>query len=554
LISQQSNSTHSVKEENKTANTEGSFDDEDSNSSGDDLKHSSRSDSRQDIDNAFRDEDDMITLDTQSTLAGLSLHGLQRQADAIFHEADRAEWRLQKTLEQVEESILESRPSDEANSCTSSHSVATSFDARSSPKNDREETLGDDDESTNMVATVVAQDRGITSRNTPQAANGNSYNFSGATNPATSRRPMHVLVDASAPSPSHTILTMDGTMLDDTWMNESMAVLSVLGDDDVSSTMTPILDRYRLDPDDGSLGIKVVPNKRGYHKKKSLRKSRSSFDMQDVRNVLPTVYSGQKEMLSTPMSLPGSVSARKKKNFRKTPHPHKKEVGSVDYAYSEEENGDPNVSQPFYRKPSYESKKEISLASTSVPPLRQRSLELRSSLPVTPQNTRARSMQPQSQPFTPYEPSKSRTSPAALVSIRASANERKVERLQSSQSQARPLTREFHGAGAVHTRKWIEKITMAEYEVAPLAVRQQVSRDEVNEAAVLLDHFLGASISEDQKPLEFTEAQAYEVLRDYLDTAQKTKSVLLSLCHWRRLLMYRDSIHGMSFVVNHFEN
>jgi hypothetical protein len=552
LISQYSNSTHSGKEENKTANTEGSFEDEDSNFFGDDLKYSSRSDSRHDFDNAFRDEDDMITLDTQSTLAGLSLQGLQRQADAIFHEADRAEWRLQKTLEQVEESILESRPSDEANSCASSHSVETSFDVRSSTKNDGEETLGDDDESTNMVATVVAQDRRVTSRSTPQAANGNSYNHSGVTNPATSGRPMHVLVDNSAPSPSHTLLTMDGTMLNDTWMNDSMGVLSVLVDDDVSSTMTPILDRYRLVPDDGSLGIKVVPNKRGNHKKKSLLKSRSSFDMQDVKYVLPTVYSGQKEMLSTPMSLPGSVSARKKKNFRKTPHPHKKEVGKIDYPYAEEENDEPNVSRPLYSKPSYESKKDNSLPSSSVPPLRQRSLELRSSLPATPQNTSL--MQPQSQPFTPLESSKSRTSQVALASIsRASANERSGERFQSSESQPRHLTREFHGTRAVHTGKWIEKITMAEYEVAPQAVRQQVSRDEVNEAAEVLDHFLRASLLEDKKPVEFTEAQAYEVLGDYLDTAQKNKSVLLSLCHWRRLLMYRDSIHGMSFVVNQFE-
>lgn len=94
---------------------------------------------------------------------------------------------------------------------------------------------------------------------------------------------------------------------------------------------------------------------------------------------------------------------------------------------------------------------------------------------------------------------------------------------------------------------------MAEYEVAPPVVKQQVSRDEVNDASGLLEQFLTSRFSDSQTALEFTEQEAYHALKGYLVTEQKSRSVLLSLCHWRRLLMHRDDAHGMRFVVNQFE-
>ena len=94
---------------------------------------------------------------------------------------------------------------------------------------------------------------------------------------------------------------------------------------------------------------------------------------------------------------------------------------------------------------------------------------------------------------------------------------------------------------------------MAEYEVAPPIVKQQVSRDEVNDASGLLEQFLTSRFSDAQTALEFTEQEAYHALKGCLVTEQKSRSVLLSLCHWRRLLMHRDDVHGMRFVVNQFE-
>ena len=97
--------------------------------------------------------------------------------------------------------------------------------------------------------------------------------------------------------------------------------------------------------------------------------------------------------------------------------------------------------------------------------------------------------------------------------------------------------------------EWIEKITMAEYERAPNIVRMQVRRNEANDSLDALEEFLG-EITKDSK---FTEKEGYFVLQRILGSNQRSKSVLMSLCHWRRLLMFRDETNGMIFRVNKFE-
>lgn len=94
---------------------------------------------------------------------------------------------------------------------------------------------------------------------------------------------------------------------------------------------------------------------------------------------------------------------------------------------------------------------------------------------------------------------------------------------------------------------------MAEYERAPSIVRTQVRRDEANISLDVLEQFLKALKNKDSQPIEFTEKQGFDVLRDVLSSDQKRKSVLMSLCHWRRLLMFRDKTNGMIFRVNQFD-
>jgi hypothetical protein len=106
---------------------------------------------------------------------------------------------------------------------------------------------------------------------------------------------------------------------------------------------------------------------------------------------------------------------------------------------------------------------------------------------------------------------------------------------------------------SVRMGKWMEQITMAEYDRAPRVVKMQVQRDEANDSLNAIEDFLTSNLQQNQISLEFTEKQGHEVLGDQTGTEQKTKSVLMSLCHWRRLLMFRDSVHGMVFAVNQFE-
>ena len=110
--------------------------------------------------------------------------------------------------------------------------------------------------------------------------------------------------------------------------------------------------------------------------------------------------------------------------------------------------------------------------------------------------------------------------------------------------------------------KWMEKITMAEYDRAPRVVKTQVTRDEANMALNMIESFLTTSLqSQSLATLEFTEQQGYKILKRLflsddkrtVNSEQKCKTVLMSLCHWRRLLLFRDAEHGMIFAVNQFE-
>ena len=101
--------------------------------------------------------------------------------------------------------------------------------------------------------------------------------------------------------------------------------------------------------------------------------------------------------------------------------------------------------------------------------------------------------------------------------------------------------------------KWMEKITMAEYDGAPRIVQTQVRRDEANKAIDMLEDFLSSNLQRDpSSALEFDELEGYEAIGSSFPTMKKSKSVLMSLCHWRRLLMYRDETRSMHFVVNQF--
>ena len=114
---------------------------------------------------------------------------------------------------------------------------------------------------------------------------------------------------------SRTFLTMDGTMMN---LNdlEVMSQQSSRYVNDAASLgeETPVLDRYRIDLDDNSIGFKVVPNERGSSRRKA--KQNTLFKENDFT-------------MDSPFTIPKAVQfpdrismdAEPRHVYRKTPHP-----------------------------------------------------------------------------------------------------------------------------------------------------------------------------------------------------------------------------------------
>ena len=497
---------------------------------------------------AFREDDDMITLDSQSTLTGKSHHS-QNHSYGI-HE-DRASFfaRMESMLERVEESIQESRPSDEIDNSIKGRSIDTSHDLSINKyhsnsfefldNNREDDTYGED--STNVVPTIVAADKKNTEGRPPEPVPfEDDFQSENLGRPMPSmRRPTQIVVDNAMPSPAHTNITMDGTM-----MNDTMVSHSVFCEDDNCSTVTPILDRYRLDPDDNSIGVKVVPNKRGRHGHDN-KYSEVPDALKGKGSIPPTT---QTKEIRTPMNhtkLPGSVSARKKKNYRKTPYPDKSSKRNS--VLESDENINPNFSSESSCSSAFSlfSKDSESRDSFKVPPLRPRSLEPKASQThKTPTRSKAASLSSEAI----FQPVSLTANLTNIMEKNVASNEKRIRSLEMNFESG--LTSSTQDSMSHTSLKWIENITMAEYDRAPQVVKMQVTRDEVNIATSLLEKYLTkrSAIS-----LQFTEHEAHKILVGTFRSDQKIKSVLLSLCHWRRLLMSRDEQNAMIFAVNQFE-
>ena len=458
----------------------------------------------------FREDDDMITLDTQSTL-GTVLHApssttkqtqsqsqssssqgrrrassmtststtggggggrgneggdtLGEKKRAIPSSATKEDHnnflaRMEGMLERVEESMMDdnrttnssflnndldepSRPSDEMNASmfrrnlyhhrhkkslirevgsaslqsaptttsSSNKKVSLSFtdpnnnidDDGTEEENDDPSDSSSNDDSTNLAPTVV-QDKEY---NSSRVQRHGKLSSAAPVGEYKERPTTHIVVDQSLPSPAHTNITMDNTMLTaaefggledfelpvmkNIGMGQKKNRMSIyksttypsLGtssnidesendpDLDCLSVLTPVLDRYRVEPGgDNSSDIKVIPNQRrphpsheAYRKKKITVKHRvdvgtgttpnGGFDsstgddeyqgITPIMSNVPTVSAFQSpppstKITSTPVS---SVTSRKKKVYPKTPIPGK--VGSKTKTGTGGENAHPNT-------------------------------------------------------------------------------------------------------------------------------------------------------------------------------------------------------------------
>lgn len=486
---------------------------------------SNRSNTQFNID-GFQDDDDMISLNT--TVEGKInpppnfTSSFKSPIQMMREERSQFLLRMESMLERVEEELIyESRPSDEMSRISNLMPKARSVKSRPSDEhslpsekssiteksrimerpsnnkfleeleegeNEEQSSSGtdNDDDSTNVIATLVAEKPGLLQENIKRPV------------PVFSCRPTHITVDMGAQSPAQTNITMDATMMNDTMISTSVMMQD--SDEENLSIMTPILDRYRLDPDDNSIGVKVVPNERGMHQRQRLR-----THPEESEQTATAEFYQDSDGFRSPKGLPRSVSARKAQQYRKTPYPNKVKERSFD------DENNPNTPQlafsPVSSTPSFDTTNTES--SFSVPPLRPRSVGLS-------QAAGARS-------------SSSRTQSLPTTSTRL------------------PKTSIMTTAGHQQTYL-IEKITMAEYDSAPRVVQMNVSRDEANTTIAILNDYL-----EICRQRKFSEQEGRRALSTVFESEQQSKSVLLSLCHWKRLMMYRQEDNTTMFAVNSFE-
>ena len=95
-----------------------------------------------------------------------------------------------------------------------------------------------------------------------------------------------------------------------------------------------------------------------------------------------------------------------------------------------------------------------------------------------------------------------------------------------------------------------KEITVDEFNSAPRIVRAHVDRDQANNAMHAIQEYCSDSMTQFHS-LEFSEKEGHAMLKclgGYSE--QKSKSILISLCHWRRVKMKKDPNGGMMFAVH----
>jgi hypothetical protein len=630
--------------------------------------HQQQQDYQRSFESEFREEDDMITLDTQSTFAKPISPTRHHKAQVADESARSSSFfaRMEGLLDRVEEQIMEhqsprryryreeaSRPSDEikvslpVHSCRSPKRIdaKTSFlhgsrperhcrmlpqtqhpDTPSYSSSDGDEQWTNytdfDDDSTNVIATQVAerqepQDQGHRNSAFPT----NDFKKPHPLN-VLQQRPTQIVIDTAISSPAHTNITMDATMMNETYTtfmgfdeenndrrnnpNNARAYYDTNNDLDNLSTVTPVLDRYRLDPDDdNSVGVKVVPNQRRPHHKSS--KTKSALGATVEKDSTSIQQNQEAHSLSKSMSRPttpkqtvslpsftasdflspkawmsGNVSRtptshtpRNKKVYRKTPFPKQKPIFEEDDSNlaALNENDHPNVSQGSSVaavSPEKSFSSAMGSMSITVPPLRPRSLGMRQKDETLP------SSKAQNRSFSAFKAGKKSCAKDDAESATIDHIDKTIaridqelaagstfktptEKVDQSSGRMDPVGKSF--LNQVKSMPKIEKhakvtapkrIAPEEFNSAPNVIRERVTLKEINNALGLLDEYGIFDTKEYRsQPIRFSEKRGCEILKPLSGNEFKSKAILISLCHWQRLSMKRDATDGvMMFTVN----
>ena len=296
----------------------------------------------------------------------------------------------------------------------------------------------------------------------------------------------------------HTVLTFDedinGTNANNNpQMSHQLEAIAESGSViSASSTETPILERYRLDIDENSpYGVKVVPNFRG-------KEARNQPALQQQKS--PPKQS--------------RIALQPSSRYRKTPHPDKRvKTLRVSPPVTIDENkplstNDLNgmCTPQSHRSPlasilsSGGSHNNISLLTS--PATRPRTLKLA--------NTVGRE----------------------AVDCKVESGDCKGTIRQSERKLRRPH---------------LSPVSILEYEAAPQVVKQQVPFDKVKESTSLINQALSVCKAT-ATPAELTIADLQDILGS---SERESKTIAMTLCHWRRLILKRHSLPNEHEPVDH---
>lgn len=239
--------------------------------------------------------------------------------------------------------------------------------------------------------------------------------------------------------------TMDISALDMTLASPSRALIKE-GEDETavdSLLVTPVLDRYRLEPDDTSIGVKIVPNERGTRREfPKVKNQLQKYQLAGTKMHQAGPWATPKAAKSNDVleSVSPFVTQRSRTVYRKTPHPKKAGIfPAID------ENESPNLSDQSIsvewntEHPDLGTKSSTSLRSpfslVSLPELTHR--PYRKSLPTTSRRRSLSEQIPESErrhTISKVQNSMSRTPlTAAWIAKHMPADSRLLESLDISQ-------------------------------------------------------------------------------------------------------------------------
>jgi len=216
------------------------------------------------------------------------------------------------------------------------------------------ETLIDDETVAKADVTVVGRgrQRGKVQRQAiasvkspgPEASSKRDMDLDSSTSPG-EHTVKEIIVDTSASSCSmdHADSSTDVSVLDSTIASPRSFVKESEDETTVGSLLvTPVLDRYRLEADDTSIGVRVVPNPRGAHhgvpnqKQKNLLTKYGAAPRSILQTTRPSAANTTKDD-PLPTTSP-FVTQRTHTVYRKTPHPKK-----ASFVQPADENTTPNL-------------------------------------------------------------------------------------------------------------------------------------------------------------------------------------------------------------------